>query len=191
MDAPTKLRQDAQRNLEKLKQAASEAFQEQGLNVPLELIAQRAGVSTGTLYNRFGSREALIDAVLPDLAQAHFATIFREVEAHTDPWEKLVCYIQQVSELQWANRALNDAIAQIYPQAIHLVAACGKTMAYGDALIASARAHGVLRANFSAEDLFFIFWTNGLLIRSNEPSAKAHWERHLALVLDGMRTTQP
>ncbi|WP_245979832.1 TetR/AcrR family transcriptional regulator [Streptomyces diacarni] len=62
------MRADAQRNAEKLRAAAAELFQERGLQVPLEEIARRAGVSHGTLYNLFGTREALIDEVVTDRA---------------------------------------------------------------------------------------------------------------------------
>ncbi len=40
------------------------------MDAPLEEIAATAGVSAGTLYNRFGGRDALIDAVMPDLVEA-------------------------------------------------------------------------------------------------------------------------
>ena len=46
--------------------AAAELFAERGVDVPLEEIARRAGVSIGTLYNHFPNRGALLDAVLPD-----------------------------------------------------------------------------------------------------------------------------
>src|SRR6516225_8646794 len=64
------LRADARRNLEKLRAAAAEAFSERGLDMPLEEIAARAGVSIGTLYNRLGPRDALVDAVVADPAAA-------------------------------------------------------------------------------------------------------------------------
>jgi AcrR family transcriptional regulator len=48
--------------------AAAELFAERGVDVPLEEIAKRAGVSIGTLYNHFPNRGALLDAALPDWA---------------------------------------------------------------------------------------------------------------------------
>ena len=46
--------------------AAADLFTERGVDVPLDEIARRAGVSIGTLYNHFPNRGALLDAVLPD-----------------------------------------------------------------------------------------------------------------------------
>jgi len=39
--------------------AASAVFGERGLDAPLEAIARRAGVSTGTLYNHFPARDGV------------------------------------------------------------------------------------------------------------------------------------
>ncbi|HEY1704146.1 MAG TPA: helix-turn-helix domain-containing protein, partial [Trebonia sp.] len=58
------LRADARRNIEKVMEAAAEAFARDGLDVPLEDIARSAGVRAGTIYNRFGGREGLLDAVV-------------------------------------------------------------------------------------------------------------------------------
>ena len=62
------LRADARRNVEKVMEAAAEAFARDGLDVPLEDIARSAGVRAGTIYNRFGGREGLLDAVVADVA---------------------------------------------------------------------------------------------------------------------------
>ena len=64
------MRADAQRNRQQLMTAATELFTERGVDVPLDEIARRAGVSIGTLYNHFPNRGALLDAVLPDWAAA-------------------------------------------------------------------------------------------------------------------------
>ena len=62
----TRLRADARRNQEQVLQAARTLFVERGIDCPLEEIARRAGVGIGTLYRRFGDRDALVRAVLVD-----------------------------------------------------------------------------------------------------------------------------
>jgi AcrR family transcriptional regulator len=57
------MRIDAQRNRERLLDAARDVFVEQGADAPLEEIAQRAGVGIATLYRRFPDRVALMRAV--------------------------------------------------------------------------------------------------------------------------------
>src|ERR1700749_2088957 len=56
-------RSDAQRNRERLLDAATEAFREADEQVSLEAVAKRAGVGIGTLYRNFPTREDLVEAV--------------------------------------------------------------------------------------------------------------------------------
>lgn len=57
------LRRDAQLRREALLNAAHECFREGGFTVPLEQIAERAGVGRGTLYRNFADRMALAIAI--------------------------------------------------------------------------------------------------------------------------------
>ena len=60
------LRADAVRNREKVLDAARAAFAAEGLAVPLDAIARRAGVGAGTVYRHFPTKEALFEAVIAD-----------------------------------------------------------------------------------------------------------------------------
>jgi AcrR family transcriptional regulator len=66
---PRPLRADARRNRERILAAATAAFAAEGLAVPLDEIARRAGVGPGTLYRHFPAKEALWEAVLYDRLQ--------------------------------------------------------------------------------------------------------------------------
>lgn len=57
------LRRDAQERRAALIAAATDCFEAQGYGVPLEAIAERAGVGRGTLYRNFRDREALALAI--------------------------------------------------------------------------------------------------------------------------------
>ena len=56
------LRADAQLNEDRLLEAAARAFAKDGADTSLKAIAKDAGVGIGTLYRRFPTREALIEA---------------------------------------------------------------------------------------------------------------------------------
>ena len=60
----TELRADAQRNLDRVLEAASDCFAEQGVDVSIDEIARRAGVGHGTVFRRFPSKDALLSAVV-------------------------------------------------------------------------------------------------------------------------------
>jgi AcrR family transcriptional regulator len=61
--APRKPRADAQRNRERILEAAREAFTRAGATASLDDIARQAGVGPGTLYRHFPTREDLLQAV--------------------------------------------------------------------------------------------------------------------------------
>src|ERR1700689_486109 len=58
------LRSDAERNRQRLLEAAQQVFAEEGLAVPIDAIAQRAGLGVGTLYRHFPTKEALFEAIV-------------------------------------------------------------------------------------------------------------------------------
>ena len=63
---PRALRADALRNRARVLEAAEVVFAAQGLDVPVDLIAEKAGVGVGTLYRHFPTKEKLCEAILTD-----------------------------------------------------------------------------------------------------------------------------
>ena len=57
-------RADARRNRAQILLAAEICFAEQGVGVPIDDIARRAGVGVGTVYRHFPTKEALAEAVV-------------------------------------------------------------------------------------------------------------------------------
>ena len=58
------LRADAQRNRARVLEAAESVFAAEGINVPVDVIAEKAGVGIGTLYRHFPTKEKLFEAIL-------------------------------------------------------------------------------------------------------------------------------
>lgn len=185
----TRLRRDAQRNVERLREAAVAAFREQGLEAPIEQIAQRAGVSPGTVYNRFGGRDALIDAVMPDLIEARVQELLRRAEATSDPWEAFAGYVTSLCEMQATDLALNDAVSRRYPDAARLTEICDAQMGSARGLIERAKTAGTLRDDFTAEDMSALLWSTAAIVRATAGIAPSAWRRALALALDGLRAS--
>ncbi len=184
--AKSTLRADARRNTEKLRVAALMAFQEKGLHVPLDEIAQRAGVSSGTLYNRFGSREALIDAVMPQLAAESLGKVAERALAERDPWAGFAGYVVGVCELQASCPALNDVISRRYASE-QLTVICRVTEERERCIIERAQRAGLLRADFTREDMLFVFWSTAMLVRHTVDAAPDAWRRSVGFLLDGLR----
>ena len=80
------LRKDAERNRQRILEAAGELFAERGLGVTLDDVAHHAGVGVGTVYRRFPDKEVLIDALFEQRIEA-IATIASEALEIEDPWD--------------------------------------------------------------------------------------------------------
>ena len=120
------LRADAVRNRDRLVRAAAELFTDRGVDVPLDEVARRAGVSIGTLYNHFPNRGALLDAVLPE----RLAELGRLAEAalhEPDSWNGFAGFLVGLFAVMAGDRALNDAIARSPIGPVDIAAECGQS----------------------------------------------------------------
>ena len=181
------MRRDARENLSKLTAAAAQVFAAQGLGAPLDEIARTAGVSTGTLYNRFGTREALIDAVIPELAASRMAEIAAEADAQPDPWSRFRCYVTGLLAMQAACPALDDAIARRYPDSRQVATLCDGALAHASRLLTAAQEAGTVRADAGPADLTALFLATSGILRSAGRTGDEAWKRHLGYVFDGLR----
>jgi AcrR family transcriptional regulator len=182
------LRADARRNVEKLLDAARDVFGERGLGAPLEAVAARAGVSIGTLYNRFPTRNDLIDAALPNLVCSQMAAVTDHALAQPTPWRRFAAFLEGLCAAQAGNHAISDAIAGSQHNSAELSAVCEQSFALGARLIADAQADGSLRGDVTVDDVLVALWLNARLSEHAGPAAGAASRRHIALLLDGLRT---
>jgi len=180
------LRADARRNIEKVIEAAAESFARDGLDVPLEEIARSAGVRAGTIYNRFGGREGLLDAVVADVAATRLRAVIDHATRQGTAWGRFAAFVEGMCETQAADPVFNDVFSRRYPDAPGLQAVCGQSLAFGGRLIADAQSCGTLRPGFSAHDLARIFSVNAYLVRDG-PAGDDGWRRTLQFTLDGLR----
>jgi AcrR family transcriptional regulator len=174
------------RNRALLIEAARELFAERGVDVALDEVARRAGVSIGTLYNRFPTRAALIEAVFADRL-AKIAAFAMRALADPDPWQGFAGYLADVCELQAADRGFNEVAARGLadsPANQNLRQQVGEAMTQ---LIERAKQAGTMRADLAIEDLAFVVWGVAQTVERTADVAPRLWRRHLALLLDGFR----
>ncbi|GGS83634.1 TetR family transcriptional regulator [Planobispora rosea] len=184
------LRKDAQRNRDLLVAAARELFAERGLDVPLEEIARCAGVSIGTLYNRFPGRADLIDAVFADRVAAT-RVLAEEALDMPDAWDGLVRFLTGVCEMQAADLGYNALASERGPYAAASEEAVAEGYALMRRIVARAQESGTLRPDVTLEDMVFVVWGHARTVEATAAIAPRLWRRHLALLLDGLRTPEP
>ncbi|RDI43880.1 TetR/AcrR family transcriptional regulator [Nocardia mexicana] len=181
------LRADARSNRDQILSAAQIVFREQGVDVPMKEIADRAGVGVGTLYRRFPDRSALISAAaqaylqaLADLADAAWREEGRA-------WPALGRVLRGCAEL-----GLGATASAIEP-ALHadiqadrsLAALRGNIAEQVARMTAQAQVDGELRTDVDAQDMARLM-TLQIYVRPDESHERAV-QRTMDIVLDGLR----
>jgi AcrR family transcriptional regulator len=162
----TTLRADAQRNLDRLLEAAAECFAEQGVDASIDEIARRAGVGHGTVFRRFPTKDALLAAVLAgQMLQLSNTADLAYGEA--DAGEAFDRFVRNVGEAYARNRLLIEGLkrCEAMPEVDALLASVSR-------LLQRAQDAGTVRTDISAEDVLALV-----------PAASSYPE----IVLDGLR----
>jgi AcrR family transcriptional regulator len=148
------LRADAQRNYDKIVEAARVLFREKGADTSLDEIAKSAGVGPGTLYRHFPTRDALIDAVMKDWVDRVHGDAEQVLEAELGTRETLTTWldrlVEHMSRYQGAPAkfasALDDTGTPMHHKCTALVAA-------NKIVFDSLDARGALRAGVDPRDV--------------------------------------
>jgi AcrR family transcriptional regulator len=183
------LRRDAERNRRSVLEAARVVFGERGCHAPFEEIARRAGVGIGTLYRRFPTREALIDALFEEKA-VRYRRASEEALAAEDAWEGFARFVERICEMQAEDRGFADVLTSTFPQgsAPGINAAMGQARRNAAKLVARARREGKLRHDFAPQDFVWILITNAAYLEATRDLAPGGWRRYVALILDAARS---
>jgi AcrR family transcriptional regulator len=107
-----KLRSDAARNRARLLDVAYEAFAAEGLAVPIDEIARRAGVGAGTVYRHFPTKEALFKAIVADRLD-QLVDHARTLTDERDPGDALFAFLTTMVTEGAADHGLVDALAGV------------------------------------------------------------------------------
>jgi AcrR family transcriptional regulator len=186
-----RLRADARRNSEQIRSAAIGAFQGRGLTVPLEEVAEAAGVSKATIFNRFGGRVGLIEAVIEEVVASELFAVIDHTRTIEDVGERITYYLTAIRDLQYRQPAVNDVLLQVYPHSRQLMEICRVGSEANDELVAAARESGVLRPEFTAGDLHALVVENALALKHGTRPARDDYDRRTGYLLDGIRGHRP
>lgn len=175
------LRRDAAANRERVLAAAADVFHQHGLGAGLEDVARRAGVGVATVYRRFPSREALLEALLSDLLQVYLDEA--EHALVLPAGGGLASFVRTVAEVQatprgcalrlWSSPAVEELRGQLHER-----------MA---ALIADAQQQGTCREAITVDDLVGVLVALRGIRETPTSTAGLDWRRHLELCLAGLR----
>jgi AcrR family transcriptional regulator len=183
---PRPLRVDAELNRDRIVDAAQAAFAEDGLDVPLEDIAQRAGVGIATLYRRFPTRIDLIAACFEGRV-AHYADSAAQALQAPDAWSGFCGHVQRICAMQTADRGLKDVLTRTFPNAKALEAQRTRGYQLTLCVIERAKSEGVLRTDFVSQDVVLLLMANAGIVEATGPDAAAVSQRLVAYLLEAFR----
>jgi AcrR family transcriptional regulator len=104
------MRADAQRNRQRILQAAEAVFAEHGPHASTEVVAQRAGVAIGTVFKHFPTKADLLRALMKRLLQQLTDEAGMLVE-QGDPTRALQEFFAHLVERTAANRSVVGLLA--------------------------------------------------------------------------------
>ncbi|WP_203710523.1 TetR/AcrR family transcriptional regulator [Asanoa siamensis] len=186
----TRLRADAERNRQRIIDAARRVFAAQGVHAPVEEIAKEAGVGIGTLYRRFPDRIELVEAVFLDRVEGYLAAA-EEARKIDDPWLAFRTYLEQLGAMQAQDVTVTDVLTLTMPAPGALEQVRNRLYATQNRLIRAAQRQGTLRADFTPEDIVLLLIANGAIVRQLGADLPGSAPRFLALALDALHTRNP
>jgi AcrR family transcriptional regulator len=178
-------RADARRNRAQILLAAEICFAEQGVGVPIDDIARRAGVGVGTVYRHFPTKEALAEAVVVTRMQK-LVDEAKELAESDDPGGAFFDFLALLSKSGSEKRDLMDALSgagievkeRLSPEKDRLTAAMGT-------LLERAQQAGAVRADVGLADLFGLVM--GTCASATHTETGCSQARMFSIVCDGLR----
>lgn len=186
-DTGRAMRADARRNRDRILEVAFETFAAEGLSVPVQEIARRAGVGTGTVSRHFPTKESLFEAVILNRA-AGLGEQAARLARSDDPGAAFFEYFALLIAEGTANLGMAEALMGA---GYDLDAACLRDgldlMDALNTLLTRAQRAGAVRPDATAGDVKAL--VAGCLARAPTPADPGARDRMIAIATAGLRTT--
>jgi AcrR family transcriptional regulator len=188
--APEQLRSDAERNRDRIVDAARRLYAAEGLGVSMAAVARAAGVGIATLFRRFPARDDLIAAVFADRMSVYGDAITAAL-ADPDPWRGFAGYVEAVCAMQAADRGFAEVLTMTFPTAKALEECRDQAYQRFVELIARAKAAGRLRQDFTPEDMPLLLMANAGVIAATGDAAPDAWRRLVGYLIQAFAVPEP
>ncbi|HEX3778764.1 MAG TPA: helix-turn-helix domain-containing protein [Pseudonocardiaceae bacterium] len=159
------LRADARRNRARVLDVAQEMFIAKGMAVPIDAIAERAGVGVGTVYRHFPTKEALFQAIMTRRIEQVVAKARARADT-PDAGAAFFGFFTEMVEQIESSKGLHDALTEA---GIKLDAAIGdlgqQLMVALDVLLDRAKRAGAVRTDISVVEVKALMTGLSLMIK--------------------------
>lgn len=180
------LRRDAERNRQRVLDAARELFAEKGLEATLNDVARHANLGVGTVYRRFATKEELLEAIFAD-GMDQLTALAEIALQQEDSWQGFSWYVESMCEITATDRGLREiAFSKCYGG--DRVKACQERLVpVLTKLVERAQGDGYLRPELSSTDMPIFGLLAGTVSEFAGNVDAELWRRYVAILLDGMR----
>jgi AcrR family transcriptional regulator len=184
------MRADAVKNRARILAAAEEIFATEGVSVPIDRVAEKAGLGVGTLYRHFPTKETLFEAIVVARLEALLEMVKAEREA-TDAGEALFSFLRAIAAQAAAKRDLFEALGSA---GIDIKSQCAEMMdemkRNVDMLRVRAVDTGALRGDVSTDEIFGLVM-GACQASEHAGSSESGCQRMVEIVCDGLRSSAP
>ncbi|NTY59896.1 TetR/AcrR family transcriptional regulator [Mycolicibacterium sphagni] len=187
VDKPCRgLRKDAERNRQRIIEAARELFAVRGLEATLNDVAHHANVGVGTVYRRFATKEELLDAIFEDGID-QVVSLAESALRQDNSWDGFVWFVEQLCELTARDRGLREMVYSSAYGGYGVECARLRLTPPISKLVERARDDGYLRPDAEPTDMPILGMLAGTVSEWAGHVDPELWRRYVALLLDGMR----
>ncbi len=187
--SPRPLRKDAEVNRERVLRSARELFARYGLQTTLDDIARHAGVGVGTVYRRFPSKEALVEALFEQRVQAILDLAKNSLE-FDDPWKGFVNFLERLISMEAKDRGLRELVLSNDYGGEKVRLLKEQIEEPVNEIVDRAKRARYLRSDFSATDIVVVTAMIGTADEYCAYVDESMWKRYLVFLLDGLRASR-
>ncbi|MGY4710316.1 TetR/AcrR family transcriptional regulator [Mycolicibacterium sp. CBM1] len=180
------LRKDAQRNRQRVIEAARDLFAQKGLEPNMNDVAHHAGVGVGTVYRRFATKAELLEAVFLD-GLKQMMELAELALQQDDSWDGFVWLVEQMAKISATDRGLREMAFSNYSSGTRLNATKEHLVPALTRIVERTQADGYLRPEIAATDMPIISLLAGTVSEFAGGVNGDLWRRYVALFIEGLR----
>jgi AcrR family transcriptional regulator len=184
-DAARPLRADAQRNRARVLEAAETVFAAEGIEVPIDVVAEKAGVGVGTVYRHFPTKERLFEAIMVE----RVAVLAADAEARLEKEDPKTAFFDFLDYLVTEVLLKRDLITAFAVAGVEFDVVAAEAKARLDAavsdLLIAAQGAGTVRKDITAPVVLSLVGATCMAAKNPHPGATV--TEMLSVVRDGLR----
>ncbi|TVT06065.1 TetR/AcrR family transcriptional regulator [Amycolatopsis bartoniae] len=180
------MRADARDNRERLLEVAAAAFAREGTQTSLKAIARAAGVGIGTLYRRFPTREALVEAVYRNEVDRLCAAA-PELLGQCPPAGALRAWMERFVDFMAAKEGMADTLRAVLLSEVDRLHTRDRLRQAIGTLLDAGAAAGAVRADLAPNDVLLAL--GGITMIAGAEQQRKLASRLIDLLLGGVLTS--